>query len=191
MGDGDLHTSSMSLSFLYVSVHSPDLLGNTSELAFRWIALLLSLQTRRLTEGSSIAPAPYSKEQEGIRETSPFFYHFLGMSRWFQVGSFPLWRSNKLNHQFNHCLFLLHVHPHVITLVEPDSLAIYITASLKGTPKNDDVKGVRVRKKHVFAAMFAGREAPMFCLQNPYNLWFQHGQWHPIPSHFWCKFVHH
>lgn len=83
---GDLHTSSMSLSFLYVSVHSADLLGNTSELAFRWIALLLSLQTRRLTEGSSIAPAPYSKEQEEIRETSLFVWSFF----WGWVDGFKL-----------------------------------------------------------------------------------------------------
>lgn len=83
---GDLHTSSMSLSFLYVSVHSADLLGNTSEPAFRWIALLLSLQTRRLAEGSSIAPAPYSKEQEEIRETSPFFLIIF----WGWVGGFKL-----------------------------------------------------------------------------------------------------
>lgn len=128
---GDLHTLSMSLSFLYVSVHSPDLLGNTSELAFRWIALLLSLQTRRLTEGSSIAPAPYSKEQEEIRETSPFSLIIF----WGWVGGFKL-------------------------VVFPLCMCIHLS-KFRDTQKPMMWSRVRVRKKrHVFAAMFAGRESP-------------------------------
>lgn len=141
---GDLHTSSMSLSFLYVSVHSADLLGNTSELAFRWIALLLSLQTRRLTEGSSIAPAPYSKEQEEIRETSPFFWSFFG-----DESVVSSWSFSSLKKQ----------------QTQPPIQPLPIPPRYETPKKTHDVKGVRVRKKrHVFAAMFAGREAPNYTL---------------------------
>ena len=135
---GDIHKSS--------HPQRPDLWGNTSGPAFRWIALLLSRQARKLTEGSSIAPAPYSRGGKNPRGVS-WVVEVVG-------DSFPNLKKQQTQAPIS-CTC-----DHFGWTWQSGEFKLLHLSKVRDTPKNDDVKGVRVRKKICFSSDVCRKGSP-------------------------------